>query len=95
MSKYSLIFVILAVLFLSAVFKNISDFIYLFFFLVWLFFNKSKKIDGRFSIIAGLVFLFFCPFVLSSDTQLAQRLAVWAFLFLISGVFLLFGKRES
>lgn len=95
MNKYTLIIVVLAVLFLSALFKDINNFIYLFFFLGWLFFNKTKKIDGRFSIIAGLVFLFFCPFVLNSDAQIAQKFGVWAFLFLLSGVLLLFDRDRN
>jgi len=95
MNKYSLIFVILAVLFFSAVFRAVSDFVYLFFLLVWLFYNKIKKIDGKFSIIAGLILLSFCPFVLNSDSQLSQRFAGFAFLFLISGVYLLFSGRGN
>lgn len=95
MNKYSLIFVVLSVLFFSAVFTIDSDFVYLLFLLVWLSFNKIKKIDGRYSIAAGLILLFFCPFVLTADSLLAQRLACWAFLFFVSGVLLLVCEREN
>lgn len=95
MNKYSLIFVVLVVLFFSVVFKTDSDLVYLFFLLAWLFFSKFKRMDGRYSLAAGLIFLFFCPLVFNIDSLLAQRLACWAFLFFVSGVLLLVCEREN
>lgn len=49
---------------------------------VWLY-----KFDVKFSIIGGLIFLCFCPFLLMlKKDPMAERAGVWAFMFLLIGV---------
>ncbi len=95
MNKYYLVLLVLGVIIFSAVFKTNNDFLYLVFWLIWFLYNQVKKIDGRYSVLAGLAVLICCPFFLISDNQLAQRLACWAFLLLFSGTLLLCRQREN
>lgn len=70
--------------------KKVNDFIFAILSINWFLVNKHFKIDGRFSVAAGLFFLAFTPLFMLFNEVLAERVGIWAFLFLIAGVFLLF-----
>ncbi len=69
--------------------KKANDFIFALLSIDWFLVNKQFKIDGRLSVVAGLFFLASTPLFMLFNEALAERVGIWAFLFLISGVFLL------
>lgn len=69
--------------------KN-NDINYLTLILIWLFLSIKLKLSGRLSVLFGLVFLFSCPFfLLKSNEVYAEKVSIWAYLFIIAGTILI------
>lgn len=76
-------------------FKKTSDWFYFLLTIIWYLINKTGKIDGRFSVVCGLVFLSWCPFLMLFSPSFAQKSGIWSFLLLFSGVILIFSEVNS
>jgi len=64
-----------------------SDLIILFLTGWWLWAVRKYKFEGRVSVGGGLVFLVMCPFLLIlKKDPIAEKAAIWAYLFLVVGV---------
>jgi len=68
-------------------FEFISDVRILFFTALWVLSVWLYEFKGRISIAGGLVFLIFCPFLLLINREpIAEKAAIWAYMFLVVGV---------
>lgn len=73
------------------VFRISSDLLILLLIVLWIILVYRYKFDGRFSIGLALGFLVLCPFLLSFNNKpIADKAAIWAYLFLVVGVIQLF-----
>lgn len=85
------VLVILWILLDIFVFKFTSDLLILFLTGLWILSVYRYKFEGRVSIAGGLIFLTMCPFLLIFKKDLvAEKAAVWAYMFLVVGVVQLF-----
>lgn len=77
----------LAVLLDIFIFNPISEVRILFLTGLWVLTIWLYGFEGRASIGGGLVFLIFCPFLLIfGKEQMAEKSAIWAYVFLVVGV---------
>lgn len=90
----SVIIIGLIIPFLAVGLRMEGDFVYLLFLGSLVFFGRKRKIDGKYLVLTGLLLLVVCSFLMIIDEILAQKLAVWAFLALLSGAVLLFWETE-
>jgi len=85
------VLVILGILLDIFVFKFTSDLLILFLTGLWILSIYHYKFEGRVSIGGALLFLTMCPFLLIFKKNLiAEKAAVWAYMFLVVGVIQLF-----
>lgn len=83
--------VLMSILIHIFVLKPVNDLIILFLtglgiLVIWLY-----EFEGRISISGGLIFLALCPFLLVIKQELmAEKVAIWAFMFLVVGTFQVF-----
>lgn len=75
--------------------KKANNYVFALVSINWFLVNKKFKIDGRFSVSAGLFFLAFIPLFMLFNEALAERIGIWAFLFFIIGVFLFVTERGN
>jgi len=75
--------------------KKASDFIFILIFFSLFFVNKYFKIDGRVSVIIGLIFLAFCPFLMFFSQELAEKAGIWAFLLIFSAIVLIYFESKE
>lgn len=91
--------VILGILADILAFKQSSDFYILVFSCLGIWSIKRFRFEGRVSVMAALIFLTFCPFLLIFKQEpMAEKFAVWAYIFLAFGVaqiFIEFLKEEK
>jgi len=74
--------------------KN-NDFNYLTLILIWLFLSIKFKLSGRLSVLFGLVFLLVCPFFMLTNNELfAEKVSIWAYLFIIAGTILIMREER-
>ena len=70
------------------IFEATSDFMMLLLTGLWVLSVWLYKFESRVSIAAALVFLALCPFLFIFNKEaLAEEFAIWAFMFLVVGVF--------
>ncbi len=82
-----LAFCLFGILFDIFVFELSWDWFILFFTGLWAWSAKLHRFEGRVSIAGGLIFLIMCPFLLISQKEaIAEKAAVWAYMFLLVGV---------
>ena len=68
--------------------KEIKDVIIVLIAVLWIAGLKIARLEGRFSILTGLVFLMIaCLFLIIKIEFVAEKAAVWAFIFLSIGIF--------
>ena len=85
--KTFLLIVLLGLFFDIFVFHSTSDLLILFLAGLWIWSIRIFKFNGRVSIIFALVFLLMRPFLLILDKELiAEKSAIWAYMFLVMGV---------
>lgn len=69
------------------VFKTISDLFILFLIILWTGTVIGFRLESRFSILTGIIFLITsCLFLLVKAETIAQKLAIWAYMFLVFGI---------
>ena len=82
---------ILGILIDIFVFKFTSDLLILFLTGLWILIIRHYKFEGRVSIAIALFFLTLCPFLLIFKKEpIAEKAAIWAYMFLVVGVIQLF-----
>lgn len=82
-----LAFCLFGILFDIFFFELSWDWFILFFTGLWVWSVRLHKFEGRVSIAGGLIFLIMCPFLLISQKEaVAEKAAVWAYMFLLVGV---------
>jgi len=70
------------------VIRKYSDYTTILFTLLWIFAIAAYKFESRYSFAIALVFLTFCPFILSANMDfVAEKSAIWAYMFLVVGIF--------
>ncbi len=89
LSKFKIVFLLLTIFFL---FVNIfiiswpTNKLYLPSLFFWIMTMIGYKFEERISLIIALVFLIFCPlFISGQDTVMAEKLATYSYLFLLTG----------
>lgn len=71
-----------------------SDLVILFLTGLWVWSVRRYQFEGRISIGGGLVFLIMCPLLLiSKENPIAEKAAIWAYMFLLIGTIQLFIKE--
>lgn len=67
-----------------------NDYVFATITLLWLIANFIFGLKGKISVILGLTFLLLTPIFLSAGNELlSERIAIWAYLFLLNGVILI------
>jgi len=86
-----LVLVILGILLDIFVLKSSYDLVIIFLTVLWILSVYRYKFEGRISVGLALGFLILCPFLLIFKKELiAEKSAIWAYLFLVVGVVQLF-----
>ena len=73
-----------------------NDFIYLLVPILWIFVQKHFKFTSKKTFIFGIGFLLFPPVFLQFNLgQIAENMAVWAYLFLVAGTIQILMETRS
>ncbi|RJR24511.1 hypothetical protein C4578_02730 [Candidatus Microgenomates bacterium] len=72
-----------------------SELIYVFIPVIVIFTEKHFKVDAKITIVSGLFFLSLCAVFMLINETVASKLAVWAFLLLLSGTFKMIFQQEE
>jgi len=98
--RFSIVFfdtVLLGVALIDGLYLQLgNDFVYLLVPILWIFVQRYFRFTSRKTFIVGISFLFFPPIFLQFNLgQIAENMAVWAYLFLVAGTIQLLIELRS
>jgi hypothetical protein len=86
--SYYVYYLIIAVILIDIVILQVyNDLLYIVIGGIWLFLTKQSKLDGKYSVIVGLLLLCLAPVYLQLNvTNTAEKSAAWAFILIVVGM---------
>lgn len=87
-SYYLLIFILAIILIDIIILQIYNDLLYVVIAVIWFFLMKAHKLEGKSTIIIGLVLLILAPIYLQLNiTNTAEKAGAWAFILICVGIF--------